>query len=1787
MADLQQTRRRLRDVEERQNEPIAIVGMACRLPGGVSSPEGLWDLVSSGGDAVGEFPSDRGWDVDGLFDPDPGAVGKSYVRRGGFLDGAGDFDAGLFGISPREALAMDPQQRLLLESSWEALEHAGLDPLGLRGRDVGVFSGLMHHDYGSTLRELPGGLEGYFGVGNSGSVASGRVSYALGLEGPAVTVDTACSSSLVALHLAVQSLRTGECSLALAGGVAVMAEPAVFVDFSRQRGLAVDGRCKAFSEGADGTGLSEGVGVLVVERLSDARRLGHRVLAVVAGSAVNQDGASNGLTAPNGPSQERVIRAALANAGLGPSDVDAVEAHGTGTSLGDPIEAGALLGTYGRHREGEPLWLGSLKSNIGHAQAAAGVAGVIKMVLAMRRGVLPASLHVSSPSSKVDWGSGAVEVLSESRAWPETGRVRRAGVSSFGVSGTNAHVVLEHVPAEAARPDERISPGVPVPWIVSAHSPEALRTNAARIAEVIEHGQVDRADVGWSLLSRANLEHRAVVLDAALADLRSLASGDLADGLVTGVSGVDGRTALVFPGQGAQWVGMGAGLLGSSRVFAEAMAECDAVLSEFVDWSLLEVIREGRELDRVDVVQPVSFAVMVSLARLWQSHGVVPDAVVGHSQGEIAAAHVAGALSLRDAARVVVLRSRLIGEELAGRGGMVSLALPEAEAAELIERWPGLDVAVVNGPSSVVVAGDPEACAEVVAEAERREIRVRRVPVDYASHSAHVEGIRDELTSVLSDIKPEKSEVPFFSTLDCAWVEDTTALDAGYWYRNLRQRVRFAEATDALIDDDFRVFVEVSAHPVLTMAVQETLERRAEVPAVVTGTLRRDEGDLTRFATSLAELWVRGVEVDWTPLFPADARRIDLPTYAFQHQRYWLASDPAKSGGDLALTGLDAVGHPLLGAALAFPESGAAAFTSRLSLRTHPWLADHAVFGTVLVPGAALVELAARAGAEVGCPALDELVVEAPLVLPEESAVRLQVHVDEADDAGRRAVRIYSRPDDDGDWTRHASGALSAAPAPAVPAQQWPPVGARRVPVEGFYEGMAESGYEYGPSFRCLSAAWTRGAEVFAEVALPEEVDAGDFGLHPALFDAAMQATRFGSATEVAAGHVLLPFAWNGFSSHASGATALRVHAVWSGEDAVSLALTDPTGAPVASLESLVLRPTPVDRLRRDELPLHRLDWTPVTTGPTTTRIVRLAADATASELAEAIEQAPDAVVVDCTGGGDPNPAAVRSLVGAVLAVVQRWLADDTGQPGQLVVLTEGGVEVAADDADIRPGAAAVWGLVRAAQAEHPGRIALVDVDGAQSDAALAAFAAVDEPQLAVRGDRAWAPKLVAAPGDERDAPVLDPAGTVLVTGGTGTLGASVARHLAGAHGVRNLLLVSRSGPDAAGAAGLAAELRALGAEVRISACDVGDRAALARVLADVPSDRPLTGVVHAAGALDDGVLSSLSPERFDGVFRPKVDAAWHLHELTADADLAMFVLFSSAAGVFGGAGQANYAAANGYLDGLAAHRRRLGLPAVSLAWGLWAEATGLTARMSDADHERLARDGLLGLGDDEGMALFDRAVRSERSLLVPAKFDLAALRSGASTSPLLRGLAAPTRRAAPRAGAVSWADRLAGMAEQEQQRTLVELVRRHAAAVLGHPSVDPVRADHAFNQMGFDSLAAVELRNRIAAETGLRLPATLVFDRPTPNALAEHLHDELCATDPGVDEERLRSALASTPLSRFRELGVLEALLGLIGAEEDGAEEDGTGAEQDDDSNWIETMDVDELVARALGADN
>ncbi|TMU96940.1 type I polyketide synthase [Streptomyces sp. DASNCL29] len=1720
-ASLHETREELKELKDRDREPIAIVGMGCRYPGGVASPEDLWELVASGTDAISTFPVDRGWDED-LYDPDPEQVGKSYTREGGFLHDANGFDASFFGMSPREALATDPQQRLLLETSWEALERAGIDPASARGSRTGVFVGVMYNDYGSRIQSIPEGLEGHLGNGSAGSIASGRISYTFGFEGPAVTVDTACSSSLVALHLAVQALRKGDCSLALAGGVAMMATPGVFIEFSRLRGLAVDGRCKSFSNDADGTGWAEGAGVLLLERLSDAQRNGHRVLAVVRGAAVNQDGASSRLTAPNGPSQQRVIRDALRNAGVSAADVDAVEAHGTGTPLGDPIEAQALLATYGKERAGtdRPLWLGSFKSNVGHTQAAAGVGGVIKMVMAMRHGVLPKTLHVEEPSEHVDWSAGAVSLLTESTPWPETGEPRRVGVSSFGVSGTNAHVILEQAPeAEATEAAEAEAIDGPVAWVVSGHGAEGLRAQAGRLREyVAERAELGAADVALSLVTtRSVLDHRAVVVgrdrDELLAGLDAVADKSALPGVVVGESAPPGRSVFVFPGQGAQWVGMAVGLLESSPVFAEAIGECESALSAYVDWSLTDVLRgvEGAPgFDRVDVVQPVLFAVMVSLAKLWRSVGVEPDAVMGHSQGEIAAACVAGALSLQDAAKVVTLRSQAIAAGLAGRGGMVSVGLSVDQAKERIAAWDGaISVAAVNGPGSVVVSGDPGALDEMVAQLESEEIRVRRVPVDYASHSAHVEAIREELLEVLAGLQPRSSEVPFYSTVSGELV-DTAGLDAEYWYRNLRQTVELESTTRTLLDDGHGVFIEVSPHPVLTLPVQQTVEA-AEAQAVVVGTLRRDEGGLERFLTSAAEVFVRGAEVNWvTVLEDRGGRRVELPTYVFQRERYWLEA-PADAG-DVGSVGLGSLGHPLLGAVVSLASGGGVLLSGRLSLATHGWLADHAVHGIVLLPGTAFVELVVRAGDQVGCGRVEELILEAPLILPEQGGVHLQVEVGEADASGFREVSVFSREEAEGEgavWTRHARGVLApmeGARGASFDFGVWPPVGAEVVDVSGEYVRAAENGLEYGPVFQGLKRAWRRGGEVFAEVVLPEEERerAGQFGLHPALFDAALHALGVSEGLAGGSGS-LLPFSWRGFALDAVGATSLRVRlaSVGVGSDAVSVVVGDESGRGVASVESLVLRAVDAGQLNavggaaRDAL--FRLEWVDAPT-------------AVVSEVA------PGAEVVRVVSGGVDVVGDVYGRVLEVLERVQGWLADEERAGERLVVVTRGAVDAGGGVSDMA--GSAVWGLVRSAQAENPGRLVLVDTDDIEGvEGVLPGVLALGEEQVVVRSGAMRIPRLGRSLPSSADAPEsgVFGSGAVLVTGGMGVLGGLVARHLVARHGVEKLVLLSRRGAEAEGAAELRAELEAAGAEVLIAACDAADREALAGVLSGLPDGFALSGVVHAAGVLDDGLLTSLTRERVEPVLRAKVDAAWNLHELTAGLDLSAFVLFSSAAGTLGGPGQSNYAAANVFLDGLASWRRAQGLPGVSMAWGLWAEASGMTGHLGERDLRRVSRSGLVPLSSEEGLELFDAALVADAIVPVPVRLDIPALRAqGAELPAVFRKVvpSAPTRRTARSEQSESLPDelrrRLVGLPRTSQDQMLLELVRTQTAAALGHATPETVNTRRPFKELGFDSLMGVDLRNRLTAETGLRLPATLVFDYPTPMALVGHIRDEI-----------------------------------------------------------------------------
>ncbi|MEU9206028.1 SDR family NAD(P)-dependent oxidoreductase [Streptomyces sp. NPDC048332] len=2115
----------------RENGPIAIVGMACRYPGGVASPDDLWRLVADEVDAVGPFPADRGWDLSALHDPDPDVPGTSYVDQGGFVRDATRFDAEFFGVSPREAHAMDPQHRLLLETAWEAFEDAGVAPAAVRGSRTGVFVGTMYDDYGSRLSPAPAEFEGYLGLGSAGSVASGRIAYTFGLRGPALTVDTACSSSLVALHLACASLRREECTLALAGGATVMATPMPFVEFSRQRGLARDGRCKSFAASADGTGWAEGAGLLLLERLEDAVRLGHPVLAVVRGSAVNQNGDSNGLTAPSGPAQELVVRQALAAAQVAADEVDTVEAHGTGTSLGDPIEARALLATYGASRPADrPLYLGSLKSNIGHSQSAAGVGGVIKMVMAMRHGILPRTLHADEPTPHVDWSAGSLDLLTEARPWARHGRPRRAAVSSFGISGANAHVVLEEAPATPPAPPTATAPRLPaVPVVLSAHSGTALRAQAARLLGRITEQPARLLDLGFSLATtRGHLEHRAVLLpddgDGLIAGLRALSAGADDAPAVRGRA-AEGRTAFLFAGQGAQRLGMGRELHRAFPAFAEAFDSVCAELDSRLPRPLREVLFAAEEsakaalLDRTEYTQPALFAFEVALFRLLASWGVRPDAVLGHSVGAVAAVHAAGVLSLPDAADLVVARGRIM-QQLPPGGAMVALRAGEERAAELIRgRTDRVAVAAVNGPASTVLSGDRAELADVVAAFERDGGKATWLPVSHAFHSPLMDPALDELRTVVKGLTFHEPELTVVSDLTGRPAGPGTLADPEYWIRHASSPVRFRDGVHALADLDCTRFLEVGPAGDLTAMADDCLaedtaggRRHTLVPA-----LRRRRPETTAVLDALARLHVCGTVVDWDAVFAGrGAARTALPTYAFQRDVHWIERPPRT--GDVRAAGLTGLDHAVLTAVADVPETAATLLTGLLGLTTHPWLADHQVAGQVLVPGTALLDLAVRAGRETGCDRVEELVLASPLVVPEDADIQLRVLVGGPGDAGAREITVHARRADAGateDWTCHARGTVSPGGPDddAETTAEWPPPGAEPVTLDSLYAGLSADGLHYGPRFRGAEAVWRRGKEIHAEVALPA-ANAAAGGVHtldPALLDAALHPIALGGLLEGTGAQ--LPYAWSGVRVH-TAAERVRVRLTPVGPNAVSLLVTGTDGSPVATVASLALRPLPAGAGRDEERDgLLLPSWTALAeplAAPVTGRWALIGderdvpagadvrvhrdQDGLAAALA-AGDPVPDVLLLPCRAPGAGTEAeGVRAVLRQVLDAARFLLSHERLSGTRLVVLTRQAVTVLGERPADRSAHRAAWGLMGAAQAEQPGRFVLLDEDG--TDASRAALATVlagalrtGEAQLALRGGTAHRPGLTPAaptatlkppagepdwrldyvakesfanltmepwpqageplapgrirvrmraaglnfrdvllalgvippsvdpdaagsgqggegagvvvevgpgvtdlsPGDrvlglfsgigpttvtdrrlvcpipegwsyrqaaavpvtyltayyglvdlaglragesvlvhagaggvgtaalqiarhlgaeayttaspgkwdalrgtgladdriassrtlgfeqlflkrtggkgvdvvlnslagefadaslrllprggrflemgktdrrDRDAvarehpgvdylaydvrdpgpdriqamlltllglfergalrppPVAawdvrsapdafrhlaearhigkvvlelpspdelwDTTRAVLITGGLGWLGLLTSRHLATAHGVRRLVLMGRGTPSEDAAREIAA-LRELGADVRTVSCDAADRAALSAALETLADDGVrIGGVVHAAGVLDDGVLTALTPEKLDRALRPKVDAAVNLHELTAGLDLSAFVSYSSLAGTLGSAGQGGYAAGNAFLDGLMERRRAAGRPGVSVVWGLWDTTGGMGSGLDATGVARMARLGVRPLPAGTGLDLLDAAVRRDRPVAVAVRWDAEGLaeqsRNGA-LPPLLETLVPVATR--------SGTGRTSESPAPEAPHTgdaLMDLVLHEVAGVLGHASDSAVAPDSVFDQIGFDSLTAVELRNRLATATGVRLPATFVFDWPTPDDLVAHLRELMPpaggpgthdAAAPSVLEEvaRLESALGESTLTHTEQAAVGDRLRRLL----------------------------------------
>ncbi|MEU7143241.1 type I polyketide synthase [Nocardia sp. NPDC046473] len=1581
-TELLQTRQLLAELEAATQEPIAIVAMSCRYPGGVASPEQLWQLVAEGTDAISAFPRDRGWPV---FVDDQG-------HGGGFIDGAGDFDPALFGISPREALAMDPQQRLLLELSWEAFERAGIDPLSVRGSRTGVFAGVMYHDYAAGAQSVPEEVAGFLGTGTSGSIVSGRVAYAFGLEGPAVTLDTACSSALVGLHLAVHALRSRECGLALAAGVTVLATPTVFAEFARQDGISRQARCRPFAASADGTVFGEGAGMLLLERLSDAQRNGHPVLAVVRGSAVNQDGASNGLTAPNGPSQQRVIWQALTAAGLTAAEVDVVEAHGTGTVLGDPIEAQALLATYGQDRD-RPLLLGSIKSNIGHTQAAAGVAGVIKMVEALRRGVVPATLHVDSPTPQVDWSAGAVELATEARPWPEVGRVRRAAVSSFGISGTNAHVIVEQAPEHAAAA-VGVSGAPPVlPFVVSGRSAAALRSQCARLLSFLaDSPEPALADISWSLVSsRAALEHRAVVLAQDRAELAEglslVVDGGSAARVVIGRQRT-GKLAFVFAGQGAQRVGMGRELYEAFPVFAAAFDEVCGYLDPLLGRSLRDIVFGGdaEVLARTEFAQPALLAVELALVRLFESFGMSPDFVIGHSVGEISAACVAGMLSVADAARLVVARGGLM-QALPDGGAMVAIQATEDEVTPRL--CESADLAAVNGPHAVVVSGNRAAVEQVAEHFAGLGRKTTWLTVSHAFHSALMEPMLDEFATVCAGIEFAEPMVAVVSNRTGALATAEQFRSPGYWVAHARETVRFADGIATLVEHGVHGFLEIGPDATLTGPVWSNLDDDPDRASIVVPALRADRDEAEAVLAATAALFAHGRRVDWSAYLGTGVHgRIDLPTYAFQHQRYWLAAE----AGSAALGTADPV-------SAAFWQDVAAG--------------DLTSLGELLDIDIAHAETA-----------------EFVAALSDWRARALHEHTVDS-------------------WRYRESWSPIDLSSPAPNQATW------------LLLARSESGREpFAPIVNALAASGVR----LVTIDLPDGID------RTALAD--------------------------------------RLHTLADVEGALALVAEDDAGRP---------------------------------------------------ERAAAL----------------------------ALTIAQAWI--DANLDGRLWLGTRAAVSVTDTDPPISPEQTQIWGLGRVLALEQPRTFGgLLDCGDQIGDRAAAIAAAVlrdsSEDQLAVRADAVLGRRLVRAPlADTPRVREWRPRGTVLITGGTGELGAHVARWAAGA-GAGHLVLTSRRGPAAPGAAELTAELRALGAEVTVAACDVADRDQLVALLAAIPADAPLSAVVHAAGVNHRGPVAELTVAELAAAQTAKVLGAAHLDELTGDLDA--FVLFSSGAASWGSAENAAYAAGNAYLDGLAVRRRAQGRTATAIAWGSW--TGGMAAEAGDL----LARHGIRGMAADPAMVAMVAAVERDEVSSTVADLDwqlFTPVFTAVRPSPLLAEIPEAARALLEAAAddvdtdsvRTALATELARYAAPERERRLLELVRGAVAAILGHGDPAAVDPDRKLLDLGLVSLTAVELRNRLRAVTGVGLPTTVVFDHPTALALARYLAAELMS-DPAADtaadpaEAAVREVLRTIPLDRLRQAGLLDLLLDL-----------GDGAVElsgiDDDSDAILAMDTDELVRMAF----
>ncbi|MEV5953338.1 SDR family NAD(P)-dependent oxidoreductase [Streptomyces sp. NPDC051987] len=1772
-------------------EPVAVVGIGCRVPG-AAGPEAFWTLLTDGVDAVGEVPSDR-WDPT-AFD-DPGAAGPERVnaRWGGFLADVAGFDSEFFGVASREAARMDPQQRLALEVAWESLEDAGIAPDRLSGSRTGVFMGVSSFDHGTAVFSSLEDAQPYDGTGGALSIVANRLSYVLDLRGPSLVVDTACSSSLVAVHLACQALRAGEAELALAGGVNVITSPRIALSFSQGGLMAADGRCKPFDHRADGYVRSEGVGVVVLKPLSAAVADRDRVYAVIQGSAVNQDGRTNGLTAPNGPSQEAVLRAAYRAAGVPTSDVGYVEAHGTGTAVGDPIEVAALAGVLGTGRPAaRPLRIGSVKSNLGHLEAAAGVTGLIKTALALHHRRIPPTLHYRQANPLLGLDRVPVTVVADTTDWPlrADGTPAAAGVSSFGFGGTNSHLVLSAAPEAAPEAaDASVADGAHTPPRLIPLSTRSADTLPRRAAAWAAQARSATGDPGWPARFGAAAAHRTehapyraavVAADAkeAAEALDALAAGERSAYAVPGRRTARHRpkVALVFPGQGSQWAGMGRRLALTVPVFRSAVREADAAIARHLGRSLWSD-EHGLVAESTAEVQPALFAMQVALAETWRAWGLRPAAVIGHSMGEIAAARAAGALTLADAAAVVCERSRLL-TEISGLGGLVLVELGEDEAAALITgRTHELSVAALNGPRATVLSGTPAALDEVVARLDAQGVFARRISVEFAAHSPQVEPLQPRLRAALAALTAQDCDVALYSTVTGEAVRGHE-LGPDYWVTNVRAPVRFGPALGRLLADGCDTFVEIAPHPVLARPVADHLDESGLTEALVVSSLRRDEDEPRSLLTALGTLYTAGVPVDWSALHPGPARHTPLPRHGWRHRHFPIA----RLGDGRRPTSARRTGGRLLGARVPVgTEPALRLWELPLGPQSAPELLDHVVEDVPLVAGAYWLTAAVQAAAQTaqGRPvALHEVSFAQPYPLLDEGRERpLQIAVRPGPD-GREHFTVVSCPSD-GRPVTHAEGVLGEAPGgtPLGPSGDLDEVRARcatEVPADGHYRRLEAAGLRYGPRFRGLERLAVGDGEALGRVRLPEGLDAGAPPLHPALLDSCLHTVAAATAGTGRQDALPLPVGADTVWSATEG-TPLRTgwcHAriLEAGHERIVADVTvlDDTGTRVWSATGLRIRLT-APRRRPEDGRLYEVRWTPYDTGPAAPdpgRWLLLADEAslgTAAGLAERLTRAgahcatrrpgADSGFGDLTTAEEDGP--LRGIVDTRAAAVRPGAtaqdeADRTAdalEPVRAVTggrwrhaaprlwLLTAGTQVPTGAAgDELPTGAGLWGLGRTVANEFPAPgCSLIDLDRDPAprdlDAATAALLAAEPcTQVAVRAGELTAPVLREAARDPLAGTRALRADRVYVlTGGLGELGMRVARRLAG-RGARHLLLIGRSAPSESAARQLA-ELRAGGCDIRVAQADVSDADSLRTALHGPhpdagPARPPVGGVVHLAGVLADALLPDLAPRDLARAFAGKAVGAWHLHELTRDEPLEFFVLFSSLAGLIGSPGQGAYAAANSFLDALACRRTALGLPAHSIAWGTWA---GASLAATGGGTDRLAARGVPPLDPGTGLELLDAALCGDRPQLAATALDPARL-AAAGVWPSARELLAPLLTAwqdglpgtaGARPGTVD-AEILAAGSPAQRRQAMVDFLTDQVAQVLSaRPGT--VAADAPFHSMGLDSLMAIELRGRLESALGIRLSATLVYAHPTVGALADQVLSRLLPGDTPTTGER------------------------------------------------------------------